>query len=162
DAVGGNTGPGTAGGDGVHQVDGAMAVEHDRFTGMGIDSHDEHRPLRPALTGQPRDDHGAPLPLPGAAPSRSPFERRRTHPAAPIRGRMSAASSAAPMIPLVLPRRPATGTSGTRPPPGPAGPVCGWGAAARMLASSSSGRVALVIWAAAVDPADVPMIRSAP
>jgi hypothetical protein len=31
---------GSAGGDGVHQVDAAMAVEHDRLAGMGIDRRD--------------------------------------------------------------------------------------------------------------------------
>jgi hypothetical protein len=35
---------GTAGANGIQQVDSAVAVEHRRFTGMGIDSHDEHRP----------------------------------------------------------------------------------------------------------------------
>src|SRR4051794_1182344 len=73
---------------------------------------------------------------------------------------MSAASSAAAMILLVLSIWPATGPMGTRPPSGVTGPVRCWGAAARMAASSSVG-VALVIWAAAVDPADVPTIRSA-
>ena len=82
--------------------------------------------------------------------------------AAPILRRMSAASSAAPMIALVFSRRSAAGLCGTCPPSDPTGPVRGWGAAARMPASSSAGRVALVIWAADVDPADVPMIRSAP
>ncbi len=64
------------------------------------------------------------------------------------------------MIPLVFSIRSAA-AFGARPPPAPAGPVRGRGAAARMLASSSAGWVPLVIWAAAVDPADVPMIRSA-
>ena len=53
-----------------------------------------------------------------------------------------------------------TGLVGTRPRSAPAGPVRGGGAAARTSAKSSAGS-ALVIWAAAVDPADVPMIRSA-
>src|ERR1700691_485562 len=73
---------------------------------------------------------------------------------------MSAASSAAAMISLVLRIWSATGPMGTRPPPDPTGPVRGWGAAERMSAGSGVG-LALVIWAAAVDPADVPMIRSA-
>jgi hypothetical protein len=73
---------------------------------------------------------------------------------------MSAASSAAAMIRLVLSMWFATGPIGTRPPSDPIGPVRGWGAAARMAAISWVG-LALVIWAAAVDPADVPMIRSA-
>ena len=66
------------------QVDAAMAVEHDRFTGTGIDGHDEHRSLRPLLTGQPGGDGGAPLRLPGAAPRRIRFERRRAHSAAHV------------------------------------------------------------------------------
>jgi integrase len=49
-----------------------MAVEHDRFTGMGIDRRDQHRSLRPALTGQPRGDGRAPPRLPGTV-------RRRIH-----------------------------------------------------------------------------------
>ena len=74
--------------------------------------------------------------------------------------RMSAASSAAAMISLVLRIWSATGPMGTRPPSDPTGPVRCWGAAERMSASSWVG-LAPVIWAAAVDPADVPMIRSA-
>ena len=73
---------------------------------------------------------------------------------------MSAASRAAAMIRLVRSMWSAAGATGA-PPPDPAGPAAGRGAAARMAASSSAG-AALVIWAAAVDPADVPMIRSAP
>src|ERR1019366_9751636 len=80
--------------------------------------------------------------------------------AAPSLRRMSAASSAAAMISLVLRIWSATGPMGTRPPSDPTGPVRCWGAAERMSASSWVG-LALVIWAAAVDPADVPMIRSA-
>ena len=80
--------------------------------------------------------------------------------AAPILRRMSAASSAAPMISLVISMWFATGTFETRPRSAPTRPVRGWGAA-RMLASSSVGGVPLVIWAATVDPADVPMMRSA-
>src|SRR3954462_12747518 len=49
---------------------------------------------------------------------------------------------------------------GPGPPPGLTGAVRCWGAAATVAASSSVG-LALVIWAAAVDPADVPMMRSA-
>ena len=56
---------------------------------------------------------------------------------------MSAASSAAPMISLVFSIWSATGIFGTRPRSDPTGPVRGWGAAARMLASSSAGWVAL-------------------
>ena len=63
------------------------------------------------------------------------------------------------MIRLVLSIWSATGPEGTRWPPDPAGPAPAGGAAARMAASSSAG-TALVIWAAAVYPADVPMIRS--
>src|ERR1700761_2491866 len=74
---------------------------------------------------------------------------------------MSAASSAAAMIRLVISMWFAMGRMGTGPAPDRAGPVRCWGAAGRMPASSSAGGE-LVIWAAAVDPADVPMIRSAP
>ena len=80
--------------------------------------------------------------------------------AAPILRRMSAASSAEAMILLVLSRWSATGLIGARPRSDPTGPVRCWGAAARMAASSSVG-VAPAIWAAAVEPADVPMVRSA-
>ena len=75
---------GTAGGDGVHQVDSAMAVEHDRFTGMGIDRRDEHRSLRPVLTGQPRGDGRAPPRLPGTVRRRIHVECRRAHSAAHV------------------------------------------------------------------------------
>ena len=75
---------GTAGGDGVHQVDSAVAIEHDRFTGTGIDRRDEHRSLRPALTGQPRGDGRAPPCLPGAVRRRIHVERRRAHSAAHV------------------------------------------------------------------------------
>src|SRR3954447_17931364 len=78
---------------------------------------------------------------------------------APSLRRMSAASVAAAMISLVLRMWSATEPTGTRPRSDRTWPVGCWGAAARMSASSSAG-VALVIWAAAVDPADVPMIRS--
>src|SRR5215204_189750 len=57
---------GTAGGDGVHQVDSAVAVEHDRFTGMGIDRRDEHRSKRPDRTWLAGSNGGAPLCVPGA------------------------------------------------------------------------------------------------
>ena len=80
--------------------------------------------------------------------------------AAPILRRMSAAFSAEAMILLVLSMWSATGPVGTRPRSEPTGPVRCWGAAARMAASSSVG-VAPAIWAAAVEPADVPMVRSA-
>src|SRR5690349_13727130 len=49
---------------------------------------------------------------------------------------------------------------GERVPPDPAEPAGGEDAWARIAARSSVGRAAL-IWAATVDPADVPMIRSA-
>ena len=156
DTVGSDAGPGTAGGDGVHQVDSAVAVEHDRFTGLGIDSHDEHRPSRPALTGQPGGDGSAPLPLPRAARCRIHFERRRAHFAAHVGRILSSGDDFARLLQKVRQRHIRdTSTVGS------AGPVPGWGTAARMLASSSAGWVALLIWAAAVDPADVPMIRSA-
>ena len=80
--------------------------------------------------------------------------------AAPSLRRISAASSAAAMISLVLRIWSATGPMRTRPSADPTGPVRCWGAAKRMSASSWVG-LALVIWTAAVDPADVPMISSA-
>ena len=61
-----------------------MAVEHDRFTGMGIDSRDEHRSLRPVLARQPSGDGRAPLRLPRAVRRRIHLERRRTHSAAHV------------------------------------------------------------------------------
>ena len=82
DPVGDATG--TTGGDGVNQVDPAVAVEHDRFTGMGIDRRDEHRSLRPELTGQPRGDGGAPLSLPGGVRGRIHVECRRAYSAAHV------------------------------------------------------------------------------
>ena len=75
---------GTAGGDGVRQVDAAVAVEHDRFTGMGIDRRDEDRSLRPVLAGQPSGDGSAPPLLHGAVRRRIHFEGRRTHSAAHV------------------------------------------------------------------------------
>src|SRR6476659_6781038 len=73
---------------------------------------------------------------------------------------MSAASLAEAMILLILSMWSATGLIGTRPRSDPTGPVPCWGPAARTAASSSVG-VAPAIWAAAVEPADVPMVRSA-
>ena len=73
---------------------------------------------------------------------------------------MSAAPSAAAMIRLVISIWFATGPRGAPPPSGPPRPVRRWGASERIAASSSLG-IAPVIWAATVDPADVPMIRSA-
>jgi hypothetical protein len=61
---------------------------------------------------------------------------------------------------LFLPMWSATGLIGTRPRSDPPRPVPCRGAAVRMAASSSVG-VALAIWAAGVEPADVPMVRSA-
>ena len=85
DAVGRDTeAVGRAGSDGIHQVDSAVAVEHDRFTGRGVDRRDEHPSFRPALTGQPAGDGGAPPRLPGAVRRRIHLERRRTHPAAHV------------------------------------------------------------------------------
>src|SRR4051812_11786029 len=74
---------------------------------------------------------------------------------------MSAASSAAAMIAPVLSMRSDAAPFRPRPRSDRSGPVGGWGAAARMSASSSLGWISLVIWAAAVEPADVPMVRSA-
>jgi hypothetical protein len=61
-----------------------VAVEHDRFTGMGIDRRNEQRPFRPALTRQPSGDDSAPPRLSGAVRLRIHFERRRTHSAAHV------------------------------------------------------------------------------
>lgn len=80
--------------------------------------------------------------------------------AAPSLRRMSAASLAAPMISLVFSIMAAARMVGEGPPPDPAVPVGGWDAWAR-IAAKSSGGWAPPIWAATVDPADVPMIRSA-
>jgi hypothetical protein len=55
----------------------------------------------------------------------------------------------------------ATGTFETGARADPTGPVRRCGTVARMLERSSIGGVPLVIWAPAVDPAEVPMIRSA-
>jgi len=59
--------------------------------------------------------------------------------AAPILRRMSAGSSAAAMMRLVISMWFADGLIETHPPSGPTGPVRCWGAAARMAASSSAG-----------------------
>ena len=80
--------------------------------------------------------------------------------AAPILRRMSAASSAAAMIALVLAMMSAAGPFGRWPRPDPTEPGRCRGGAERMSASSWVGS-APAIWAAAVDPADVPMIGSA-
>ena len=80
--------------------------------------------------------------------------------AAPILRRMSAISPLEAMILLILSRWSVTGLFGTRPRSDPTGPGRCWGAAPRVAASSSAG-VAPAIWAAAVEPAEVPMVRSA-
>ena len=54
------------------------AVEHDRFSGMGVDRRDEHRSPRPEQTRQTRGDGGAPLCVPGAVGRRLHVECRRT------------------------------------------------------------------------------------
>ena len=100
---------GTAGGDGVRQVDPAVAVEHDRFTGMGIDRRDEHRLWRPALTGQPRRDGGAPLSLPRTVRRRIHVEGRGAHPAAHVGGILGGGDAC-----LVLSRWSAAGLRTTR------------------------------------------------
>ena len=104
------------------------------------------------LTGQPGGDGGAPPRLPGAVRRRIHVERRRTHPAAHVGRILSGGDDPARSL-QVVGRRPGRERAASR-------PVRCRGAAARMAASSSAG-AALVIWAAAVDPADVPMIRSA-
>jgi hypothetical protein len=67
----------------VHQIDSAVAVEHDRFPGMRIDSRDKHRLLRPVLAGKPSRDDVAPARLARAVGSIH-FERRGAHPAAHV------------------------------------------------------------------------------
>ena len=111
--------------------------------------------MRPVLARQPRGDGGAPLRLPGAVRRGVQLERRRAHPAAHV-----GQTSAEAMIPeplQVVRHRP--GGSAVPVGSGRAGP-CG-GTAARMAASSSVG-VAPASCAAAVEPADVPTVRSAP
>ena len=77
--------PAGAGGNGVHQVDSAVAVEHDRFTGTGVDRRDEHRLVAASAgwaAGRRRWRATAPArsrPTPHAS-----LERRRTHPAAHV------------------------------------------------------------------------------
>src|ERR1700679_2127127 len=75
---------GSAGGDGVHQIDAAVAVEHDRLAGMGLDGREEHPLLRPELTGQPSGDGSAPLRLRRGVRRRVRLERRRSYPAAHV------------------------------------------------------------------------------
>jgi hypothetical protein len=82
-----------------------MAVEHDRFTGMGIDNHDEHRSLGPALTRQPSGDDSAPLRLRRAVGRRIHLERRRAHSAAHVDGILSRADDCARPLHMVR-RRP--------------------------------------------------------
>jgi hypothetical protein len=102
DAVGRDTEAiGGAGGDGVHEVDSAVAVEHDRFTGVGIDRRDEHRSLRPVLAGQPGGDRSAPPRLPGAVRRRIHFERRRTHSAAHVGRILSGGNDSASSLHVV-------------------------------------------------------------
>ena len=102
---------------------------------------------REATVARHRADHA-----PSDAASRSSA-------ASPIRRRMSAGSAAAAMIRLVLSMWSATEPPGRRPLSDSEGFVRG-GASARTAARSSGGGK-LVICAAAVEPADVPMIRSA-
>ncbi|MET1057994.1 MAG: hypothetical protein ABWX84_00220, partial [Nocardioides sp.] len=73
---------------------------------------------------------------------------------------MSAASSAEAVTVLALSIWPAAARVGARPGSDPPVPVRARGAAARMAASRSAG-VAPATWAAAVEPADVPIVRSA-
>jgi len=132
-----------------------VAVEYDRFTGTGIDRRDEHHSLRPVLAGQPGGDRSAALRLPGAVRRRIHFERRRAHFAAHV-GRILGGGDDAARYLHVVRRRPhrnasAVGSDRTSPLLGRGGKDGG----------KQFGRLALVIWAAAVDPADVPMIRSA-
>jgi len=105
------------------------AVEHDWFAGMGIDSHDEHRPLRPALAGQPGGDGGVPLRLPGAARRRIHFERRRTHSAAHAGRILSGTDDSARPLHMVgrrpIPNTSTVGSDRTSPWPGRSGKDAG-------------------------------------
>jgi hypothetical protein len=92
---------GTAGGDGVHQVDPAVAVEHDCYTGAGIDRRDEHRSFGPALTGQAGGDGGAPPHHLGAIRHGICFERHRTHAAAHVGRVRSGGDDAAHLLQMV-------------------------------------------------------------
>ncbi len=146
---------GSTGGDGVNQIDSAVAVEDNRLTRAGVDRRDEDRSFRPSVTGKPGSDDGTPPLLSGSVGGASISSA-----AAPILRRMSAASLAAAMIRFVLSIWSMTGAMGGRPPLGrPGSPCCGDGPS--RIARSSSGGEALVTWAVAVAPADVPIIRSA-
>ncbi len=79
---------------------------------------------------------------------------------APILRRMSAASVAAAMMALVVSMWFVAGLVAAAPGSDPGGRVRSGGVASRTAASSSAG-VAPVTCAAAVDPAEVPMMRSA-
>jgi hypothetical protein len=78
-----------------------VAVEHDRFTGMGIDRRDQHRLFRPELTGQPRSHGGAPLCLPGAVRRRIKVECRRAHSAAHVSRILSGSNDFAYLLHVV-------------------------------------------------------------
>ena len=54
---------GRAGGDGVNQIDSAVAVEDHRLSGAGVDRSDEDLPFRPSVSGEPGSDHGTPTVL---------------------------------------------------------------------------------------------------
>ncbi len=103
DTVGEATG--TTGGDGVHKIDSAVAVEHDRFTGMSIDGRDERRSRRPVLAGQPSGDGSAPLRLCRNVRRPIHFERRRTHSAAHVGRILSGTDDSARSLHMVR-RRP--------------------------------------------------------
>jgi hypothetical protein len=61
-----------------------VAVEDDRFTGMGVDRRNEHRSFRPVVAGQPSGDGSAPPLVHGAVCRRIHFERSRAHSAAHV------------------------------------------------------------------------------
>jgi hypothetical protein len=52
-------------GDGVHELDAAVTVEHDRLGRAGVDRRDAHPLLRPVGTRQPRRDRRPPPRLHG-------------------------------------------------------------------------------------------------
>ena len=93
-----------------------MAVEHDRFTGMGIDRRDEHPLFRPVPAGQPSGDGSAPPRLRGAVRRRIHFERRHTHSAAHIGRILSGGDDSARSLHLVG-RRPQWNASTVGPDP---------------------------------------------
>ena len=78
------TATGTAGSHGVHQVDSAVAFEHDRVTRMGLDCRDQHPSFRPELTGRPAQPRWRATALARGLQRRVQVEGRCAHPAAEV------------------------------------------------------------------------------